>query len=123
MIYTEVKITRKICESLRENTINIINLKIKKLLTNEQQELYKKAKIFYICKEKLENKYIIDKKYCKDREYCNYAGEYRGAAHSICNLKYCVPKKIPVAFHNGSYYNYHFITKNQQKRLKESLII
>ena len=27
---------------------------------------------------------------------CHYTGEYRGAAHSICNLKYCVPKKIPI---------------------------
>ena len=28
-------------------------------------------------------------------------GEYRDAAHSICNLKYSVLKKIPVAFYNG----------------------
>ena len=28
--------------------------------------------------------------------------EYRGAAHSICNFKYSVPKKIPLVFYNGS---------------------
>ena len=26
--------------------------------------------------------------------YCHYTGEYPGAAHSICDLKYSVPKKF-----------------------------
>ena len=38
-------------------------------------------------------------------------GEYRGAADSICNLKYIVPKKILIPNHNGSNYEYHFIIK------------
>ena len=42
-----------------------------------------------------------DKKYRKLRDYCHYAGEYRGAAQSICNLKYSVPKTINIVFHNG----------------------
>ena len=33
------------------------------------------------------------------------------AAHDICNLRYKVPKKIPIVFHNGSTYNYHFVIK------------
>ena len=52
-----------------------------------------------------------DKQYPKDRDHCHYIGEYRGAAHRIRNLKYSVPKKIPIAFHNGSNYNYHLIKK------------
>ena len=39
------------------------------------------------------------KKYCKVREYCHYTGEYEGAARSMCNSKYSVPKKIPITFH------------------------
>ena len=31
--------------------------------------------------------------------------------HSICNLKNSVLKKIPIVFHNGSNYYYHFIIK------------
>ena len=28
--------------------------------------------------------------------------------HSTCNLKYSVPKEIPIVFENGSNYDYHF---------------
>ena len=52
-----------------------------------------------------------DKKQCKVKDHCHYTGEYRGAAHSICNLKYYAPKNIPIAFHKGSNYDYHFIIK------------
>ena len=82
-----------------------------KLLTKKQLESYEIAKICYICKEKLENEYVKVQKYCKVRDHCHYTGEYRDAAHSICNLKYRVPKKIPITFHNGSNYDYHFIIK------------
>ena len=58
-----------------------------------------------------------DKKYCKVRDYCHYTGKYRGGAHSICNLKYIVPKKIIV--HNGSNYDYHFIIKELGEEFKK----
>ena len=64
-----------------------------KLSTKEQQESYENAKICYISKEKFENKYLKDKKYHKIRKNPHYAVEYRGAAQSICNLKYSVPKE------------------------------
>ena len=40
----------------------------------------------------------------------NYTGEYRSAAHNICNLKHTV-RKNPTGFHNGSNCDYHFIIK------------
>ena len=51
---------KKFCESLRERAMKIINFKKKKmtLTTKEQQESYQNAKICYICKEKLESKYL-----------------------------------------------------------------
>ena len=82
-----------------------------KLLTKEQQESYENAKISHICKEKFENKYLKDKKYCKVRDHCHYAGEYKGAAHSLYDLKYSVHKEIFVAFHNESNYGNRFIIK------------
>ena len=45
--------------------------------------------------------------------------EYRGAAHSICNFKYSVPKKIPLVFYNGSNYDYHFIIKELAKEFQK----
>ena len=52
-----------------------------------------------------------DQKYHKVRDHCHYTEWYRGAAHSICNLKCRAPKKIPITFHNGSNYDYNFIMK------------
>ena len=66
-------------------------------------------KCVILVKKKFENKYLKNKKHRKIRDHCHCTGEYRGAVHSICNLKYSVTKKIPIAFHNGSNYDYHFI--------------
>ena len=54
----------------------------------------------------------------KVRDHCHYTGKYRGAAHSICNLCYKISKEIPVAFHNGSAYDYHFIIKQLAREFK-----
>ena len=59
------------------------------------------------------------RKYCKVKGHCHYSWEYRCAGHSICNLKSSVPKKIPIAFHNGSNYDYHFIIKKLAEEFKE----
>ena len=53
--------------------------------------------------------------YWKVRDHCHYTGKYRGAAHSICNLKFKVPNEILVIFHSGSSYDYHFIIKELAK--------
>ena len=41
------------------------------------------------------------------------------ASHSICNLNYKVPQEIPVAIHNGSTYDYHFLIKELVEEFKE----
>ena len=60
-----------------------------------------------------------DKKYRKVRDHWHYTGEYSGAAHSICNLKYSVIKNVPIISHNGSSYDYHFIIKELAKESKK----
>ena len=50
-----------------------------------------------------------DKVYQKVKDCCHYTGKWRGAAHSICNLKFYVSNEIPVVFHNGTNYDYHFL--------------
>ena len=41
----------------------------------------------------------MNKNYRKVKDQCHYTGKYRGAAHSICNLKYSIPKEFPAVFH------------------------
>ena len=64
------------------------------LLTREQQKSYENAKFCFICKEKFESKYLKEKKYRKFRDHCHYTAEYRGAGHSIYNLKLVCLKKF-----------------------------
>ena len=59
----------------------------------------------------------------KLKDHCHYTGEYGGAAHIICNLKYTVPEKISVAFHNGSNYDYHLIIKELAEEFKKKLVL
>ena len=90
------------CGFLREHAMRMIISKTKKmkLLTKEQQASYENLKIYDICKENFENKYLKDKKYCKVRDHCHYIGEYGEVLqHCICNSKYSVPKKAPIVFH------------------------
>ena len=60
-----------------------------------------------------------DKKYYKVRDHCHYTAEYRGVAHSICNIKCSVPKKILITLHNGSNYDYPFIIKDLAEELEK----
>ena len=45
--------------------------------------------------------------------------EYWGAVHSICNLKYSIPRKSPIVFHNWSNYDYRFIIKKLEEEFKK----
>ena len=113
------------CEDLKDQTMKIINYEKKEMipLTNEEKETYKNQKICHIC----EKEFCIDednkkefRKMQKVRDHCHYTGKYRGAAHSICNLNYKIPKEIPVVFHNGSTYDYHFIIRQLAKEFEGS---
>ena len=109
----EVYRSKDFCKSLREHAMEVIKSekKKKKLVTNEQQKAYQNAKICSICKEKFKNKHVKDKKCRKVKDDCHNTEEYGDAAHSICNVKYSVTKKICIVFHNESSYDYYFIIK------------
>ena len=90
---------RKFYKGLREHSTKVINYEKKNMisLTTEEKVHYNKQKV---------------------RDHCHYTGKYRGAAHNICNLRYKIPKEIPVVFHNGSTYDYNFIIKELAKDFK-----
>ena len=96
--------------------MKIINHEKKKeiILTNEEKESYENQRICYI----YEKEFFADKNNKKEfkqkkkvRYHCHYTGKYRGAAQSICNLRYKIPREVPVVFHN-------FIIKKLAKEFK-----
>ena len=111
------------CNDLKEKAMRIINYEQKPMipLTNEENESYENQQICHICEREFctdkDNKEEF-KKIQKGGEHCHYTEKYRGAAHSICNLRYKIKKEIPAVFHNGSTYDYYFIIKYLARKLK-----
>ena len=102
----------KLCKKLKERAMKIINYEEKEMipLTKEENKSYREQEKCHICEEKFciekDDKNYTNRKKVKD--HCHYTGNFRGAAHNICNLKYNVPKELPIITHNASY-DTHFM--------------
>ena len=113
----------KFCKDLREHAMKIIDYEKKEMipLTNEENEYYEMQKNCYICEKRFntdkndENAFNL---YYKVRDRCHYTGEFREAAHSICNLRYKRPKEITLIFQNDSTYDYHVIIEQLAKEFE-----
>ena len=90
-------------------------------LTKEELKLHQDAKVCYICRKWILKKLSKIINYRKFIDHCHYTGQYRNAAHSICNLKFNLPNEIPVVFHNSSNYDYHFIIKELAHKFEGQL--
>ena len=103
-------------------------------LSQEENKSYEEQEVCHICKRKFfldendenendenendENENVKKfKKYRKVKDHCHYTGKFRGAAHSECNVKYQVPKNIPIVIHNAGY-DTHFIINQLAEELK-----
>ena len=73
-------------------------------MTEENERDFQAATICHICGEHLEED--------KVKDHCHVTGKYRGAAHNQCNLKYRIPRFIPVVFHNLKGYDSHLIMQH-----------
>ena len=118
--------SKKFCEDLEKHIIKIINFKEKDMIPLIYEEIFycEKQKLCHICKKEFyydENEKTKLKLYRKVRDHCHYTVKLRGAAHSICNLRYKAQRKIPVKIHNGSKHDYHFIIKELAEELKINL--
>ena len=102
---------KRFCADLKEHITRITNYEMKPMdpLTEDEEESYENQKLCHIC----EKEFCADNNNKEMRKFrdCHYTGKYRGGAHSKCNLNYKIIKEIPVLFHNGSVYDYHFIIK------------
>ena len=72
-------------------------------MTIENENNYQNSQDCWICNEKLDKN--------KVRDHCHITGKYRRAAHSQCNLKLKIPRKLPIIFHNLEGYDGHKIFK------------
>ena len=105
-IFIGERIVLKSCKHLKELGMKIIKFKKKEMkpLTNKEIKSYEKQKVCHICEKKFcddKNKKSEYNFYHKVREHCHYTRNVIAAAHNICNLRYNIPKKIPIVFHNG----------------------
>ena len=117
--YRDKNCMKNFCLDLREHATKIINYAKKEMmkLTKEERKMHRKQNVSYICKKEFSTD-DNNKKYHKVKDHCHYTRKYRGAAHDICNLRYKIPKEIPVVLHNGSTYDYHFIIKEVAEELE-----
>ena len=90
-----------------------------RLLKKSSRNHVKRQKSVIFVKKKLKINIWKITKYRKVRDHCHFTGNYGGTAHSRCNLEYTVPKKLPIALHNGTNYDYHFIIKELSEEFKK----
>ena len=113
---------KKFCDDLKKHVNRIINFEMKPMtpITDKEEESHENQQLCHICEKEFctdkdnENEYKLLRKV---RDHCHYIRKYRGAAHSICNLRYKIIKEILVLLHNGSAYDYDFIMKYLARKL------
>ena len=54
------------------------------------------------------------------KEHCHYIGLYRGVVHNNCHLKYRIPDRIPIVFHNQSSHEAHLFIKQLGRRFNKN---
>ena len=91
-------------------------------LTHEENNFDNEQEICYICEEKFwidkNDKDYINRKKVKD--HCRYAGKFRGAAQSKCNLNYKIQTEISIIIHNTTY-DTHFMLNQLTIEFKSEL--
>ncbi|VDI15968.1 Hypothetical predicted protein [Mytilus galloprovincialis] len=104
------KYVEKVMKIYKEITYKIyLNEKKKPILNNHEEDEFQEATGCYICGEEF-------KESEKVREHNHLSGKYRGAACQSCNTKEGkATKLIPVFFHNGSNYDFHFLIEELMK--------
>ena len=83
---------KRFCSDLKELGTKIINYEEKEMrpLTDNENRSYEEQKKCHICQKRFcydKNEEKKFKLYQKVRDHCHYTGKFRGAAHSIFNLR------------------------------------
>lgn len=109
--YRGINCAKHFVTSLKKDTLDIFNLFLSKNktlspLTPSESKIFSSSNTCHICEGYFQN---MDDGKVKD--HCHLTGIFRGAAHRSCNLKFRIPKYIPIFFHNLSGYDSHLFIK------------
>ena len=110
VVYSGENAAEEFCRHLELETRDIYNKYFKNevplKMTRTDLDEFRQASVCHICEEDICGDVTF-----KVKDHCHLTGEYRGAAHQECNLKYKEPSFIPVVFHNLSGYDAHLFIK------------
>lgn len=96
----------------------ILNIKPINPLTLDEQRLAQdpNAKC-HICGDN----FVLNEK--RNLDHCHFTGEYRGVAHSGCNLNYQDSRFVPVIMHNLTGYDAHMFIRELATKIKGDIAI
>lgn len=90
-------------------------------MNKQTAEIIWETKDMSYIRKKIEEEDTNDAKYQKDRNDFHYAGDQRGAEHSICNWNFIISKETVVISHINSLYDYHFIINKLAEKFERKL--
>ena len=107
-------------KEIRKHLYKFLNIYKQPMIDLTESEIheYENAKYCHICKKVFGDK----KKHRKVRDHDHYTDKFRGAAHSICNLRYSTQKIIYVFFHNGTSYDFILIIPELAKEFRSEFL-
>ena len=119
---TEEQCMKKLFSWLKELSIIVkTTLEIKEPIIwgNGDREKYEAATRCYSCNQEFSE--LIEENH-KVADHCHYSGYFRGAACNNCNIQLKFDEyKLPVYFHNGKGFDFHFLVQNMGKYVKENI--
>ena len=124
VVYTGGNVAEEFCRHLELETRDIYNKYFKNAvpmkITKVELDEWRQTDVCHICEKTISSERSErggsgnssgSGDDIKVKDHCHLTGEYRGAAHQECNLKYKEPSFIPVVFHNLSGYDAHLFVK------------
>jgi len=109
ILKTTEKLKKSLTKHCEKNNVSTL------IMTEEEDDLYNHSNRCWICQRGFDE----DSDDKKVRDHCHLSNQFRGAAHSTCNLKLNYSAwKVPVILHNFKGYDSHFIIQALDKGIK-----
>ena len=108
VVYTGENVAEEFCKRIKIETQEIYDKYFKNIvpirMTRDDLNKYAETDVCHICEETIDDD-------IKVKDHNHLTGEFVGAAHQSCNLKFKEPSFVPIVFHNLSGYDAHLFIK------------